>query len=249
MRTLLDIFDDIRQQAWAGQPAEFFAQARIDADGTLVETTGACKQGMDIAYDGTWGYHPLVVSLANTGEVLSLLNRSGSRPSHDGAAAEIDRAIRVCRDGGFRQILVRGDTDFTQTKHLDRWDADGVQFIFGANATANLHMLADDLPAAVWQTLSRPPRYEVKTQPRRRPANVKEPIVVERGYKNIRLIAETVAEFEYRPTACRHSYRLIVVRKDLSVEKGEQVLFADYRYFFYITNDRTSSAADIVLRQ
>ena len=249
VRTLLDIFDDIRQQAWAGQPAEFFAQARIDADGTLVETTGACKQGMDIAYDGTWGYHPLVVSLANTGEILSLLNRSGSRPSHDGAAAEIDRAIRVCRDGGFRQILVRGDTDFTQTKHLDRWDADGVQFIFGANATANLHMLADDLPAAVWQTLSRPPRYEVKTQPRRRPANVKEPIVVERGYKNIRLIAETVAEFEYRPTACRHSYRLIVVRKDLSVEKGEQVLFADYRYFFYITNDRTSSAADIVLRQ
>ena len=242
----LDIFDDIRQQAWAGQPDEFFAQARIDADGTLVETTGACKQGMDIAYDGTWGYHPLVVSLANTGEVLSLLNRSGNRPSHEGAAAEIDRAIRVCRDGGFRQILVRGDTDFTQTKHLDRWDADGVQFLFGADATANLHMLADDLPAAAWQTLSRPPRYQVQTQPRRRPENVKEPIVVERGFKNIRLVSETVAEFDYRPTACRHSYRLIVVRKNLSVEKGEQVLFDDYRYFFYLTNDRTSSAAEIV---
>jgi hypothetical protein len=248
VHTLLDIFNDIRKQAWAGQPAEFFAQARIDADGTLVETTGACKQGMDIAYDGTWGYHPLVVSLANTGEVLSLLNRSGNRPSHEDAAPEIDRAIRVCREGGFRHILVRGDTDFTQTKHLDRWDADGVQFIFGANVTANLHLLADDLPALAWQTLSRPLRYQVKTQPRRRPENVKEPIVVERGFKNLRLVAETVAEFDYRPTACRHSYRLVVVRKDLSVEKGEQVLFADYRYFFYITNDRTSSAADIVLR-
>ena len=72
VHTLLDIFNDIRQKAWVGQPDEFFAQARIDADGTLVPTTGECKQGMDIAYDGTWGYHPLVLTLANTGEVMGL---------------------------------------------------------------------------------------------------------------------------------------------------------------------------------
>src|SRR6516165_6560571 len=193
VHTLLDIFNDIRKKAWAEQPEAFFAQARIDADGTLVDTTGACKQGMDIAYNGTWGYHPLVVSLANTGEVLSLVNRSGNRPSHEGAAAEIDRAIRVCRGGGFRNILVRGDTDFTQTRHLDRWDGDGVQFLFGVNGTANLHILADDLPAAAWHPLIRPPRYEVKTEPRRRPENVKEPIVVARAFENIRLVAEAVA--------------------------------------------------------
>src|SRR6266404_298802 len=146
VHTLLDIFNDIRKKAWAGQPDEFFSQARIDADGTLVETTGECKQGMDIAYNGTWGYHPLVVSLANTGEVLSLINRSGNRPSHEGAAAEIDRAIGVCLRGGFRRVLLRGDTDFTQTAHLDRWHGDGVQFLFGVNVTANLHVVADDLP-------------------------------------------------------------------------------------------------------
>jgi hypothetical protein len=248
VHTLLDVFNDVRKQAWADQPDEFFAQARIDADGTLVGTTGACKQGMDIAYNGTWGYHPLVVSLANTGEILSLLNRSGNRPSHEGAAAEIDRAIRVCREGGFRQILVRGDTDFTQTRHLDRWDDDGVGFLFGVNVTPHLHMRADDLPAQAWLTLTRPPRYEVQTQPRRRPKNAKEPIVVAREFENIRLVSETVAEFEYRPTACRKSYRLIVVRKNLSVEQGEQVLFDDYRYFCYLTNDRTSTPAEIVLR-
>ena len=83
-------------QVWAKQPASFFDQATIDMDGTLVDTTGECKDGMDIAYDGTWGYHPLVVTLANTGEVLSLVNRSGNRPSHEGAAAEVDRAIWLC---------------------------------------------------------------------------------------------------------------------------------------------------------
>lgn len=246
VHTLLDIFNDIRKKAWAGQPDAFFEQARIEADGTLVGTSGECKQGMDISYKGIWGYHPLVVSLANTSEVLSIVNRSGNRPSHEGAAAEIDRAIRVCREGGFRKILVRGDTDFTQTTHLDRWHAGGVEFIFGVDSMPNLQVLADDLPAHIWQTLTRPPRYTVKTEPRTRPDNVKEPIVVAREFKNIRLVSELVAEFEYRPTACRQSYRMIVVRKNLSEEKGERVLFDDYRYFFYITNDRRSTAAEVV---
>jgi hypothetical protein len=139
-----------------------------------------------------------------------------------------------------------GDTDFTQTKHLDRWDADGVQFLFGVNGTANLQVLADDLPENAWQALRRPPRYEVQTEPRCRPEKVKEAIVVEREFKNIRLVSERVAEFDYRPSACRQSYRLIVVRKNLSVAKGEKVLFEDYRSFFYLTNDRTRTTAEIV---
>jgi hypothetical protein len=249
VQILVDIFNDTRVKAWAGQPPAFFAQARVDLDGTLVETTGECKQGMDIAYNGIWGYHPLIVSLANTGEVLSVLNRSGNRPSHEGAAVEVDRALEVCFRGGFRQVLLRGDTDFTQSKHLDRWDADSrLQFIFGTNVTANLQVLADDLPAEAWQPLVRPPRYQVQTQPRQRPENVKKQIIIEREFKNIRLLSEEIAELEYRPSVCRKSYRLVVVRKNLAIEKGDVLLFDDfeYRYFFYLTNDRTHPAAEIV---
>ena len=247
VRTLLDVFHGVRQRVWARQPAAFFELARIDMDGTLVETTGECKAGIGLSYDGRWGYHPLVVSLANTGEVLSILNRSGNRPSHEGAAAEVDIAVKVCLEGGFQRVLLRGDTDFSQTKHLDRWTDDArVQFIFGLDCTANRHFLADELPRMSWQPLHRRPRYEVKTKPRARPEKVKERIVREREYQNIVLQSEEVAEMPYRPVACRKTYRLIVVRKNLTVEKGEIRLFDDYLYFFYLTNDRERTAAEIV---
>jgi hypothetical protein len=245
--TLLDVINDTRLQAWANQPRAFFDRAVIDMDGTLVATTGACKYGMDIAYDGTWGYHPLVLTLANTGEVLGLVNRPGNRPSHEGAAAEVDRALAVCFQGGFRRVLLRGDTDFSQTEHLDRWDDDPrVHFIFGYDATRNLQAIAEDLPATAWRPLERPARYEVQTRPRRRPDKVKEAIVVARGFENVKLGSEEVAEFNYRPTACSKTHRMVVVRKNLTRAKGERRLFDEIRYFFYITNDWSSEPAEVV---
>jgi Transposase DDE domain group 1 len=248
VQTLLDIFDDVRIEAWASQPDNFFDQATIDMDGTLVATTGECKQGMDIAYDGTWGYYPLVLSLANTNEVLSVVNRSGNRPSHEGAAEQVDRALAVCFRGGFRKVLLRGDTDFSQTEHLDRWNTSGrIHFIFGYDSKPNLEARADALSAGSWRKLVRPPRYTVQTQPRQRADRVKEQIVVARQFDNQRLQSEEVAEFSYRPIACKDTYRMVVVRKNISVEKGELVLFDRIVYFFYLTNDWGPEAEEIVL--
>ena len=243
---LMDTLNQTRLRVWKQQPDAFFDEAVIDADGTLAPTDGWCKQGVDIAYNGTWGYHPLVVSLANTAEPLFLANRGGNRPSHEHADGYLDRAIELCRRGGFRKVTLRGDTDFTQTKHLDRWDTDGVRFVFGIDARANLKALADDLPADAFSVLKRPARYRIKTTPRGTREDHKTPIVVARQYETIRLKGEEVAEFEYRPVACQKAYRVVVLRKRLSREKGQQVLFEEYRYFFYITNDRTVSASDVV---
>jgi Transposase DDE domain group 1 len=243
---LMDAIDEARLRVWAKQPDKLFDQAIVDMDGHLVGTGGECKEGMDISYDGTWGYHPLIVSLANTGEVLSIENRSGNRPSHEGAWVHCDRIIRLCRRGGFRRILLRGDTDFSQTEHLDRWDADGVRFHFGFDARPNLKEIAENLAESRWKKLRRPARYQVATKRRRRPENVKQPIVREREFEVLNLKSEEVAEFEYRPTACKKSYRMIVVRKNISHEKGEKRLFDEIRYFFYITNDRDSTATEVV---
>jgi hypothetical protein len=246
IKILMRTINSVRLKVWKKQPKAFFERAIIDADGTLVETLGQCKQGMDICYKGEWGYQVLVVSLANTGEPLFIFNRSGNRPSHEGAAAYYDQAIHLCRQAGFKVIVIRGDTDFTQTRELDRWDGDGVLFIFGIDAMSNLVEMANNLPKTAWKPLERPVKHLVKTQPRQRPENVKEQIVRRREFENLRLQSEEVAEFDYRPTLCKKAYRLVVVRKNLSVEKGERVLFDDLRYFFYITNDRTSPADQIV---
>jgi hypothetical protein len=247
IQILFEVFDEARLRVWARQPQAFFDEARVDMDGSVVETTGACKAGMDLAYDGRWGYHPLILSLANTGEVLRLVNRSGNRPSHEGAAEQVDAVLALCSRAGFRRVLLRGDTDFSQTAHLDRWSADPrVHFIFGYDATPKVKDCAEHLPSCAWRPLQRPPRYLVQTEPRVRPNNIKEAIVVARDFDNIRLRSEDVAEFNYRPTACHQEYRMIVVRKNLSVEKGERWLFDDVRYFFYLTNDWVAEPEEIV---
>ncbi len=138
--------NEARLRVWKQQPAAFFEEAIIDADGTLVGTTGECKEGMDIDYKGSWGYHPLMISLANTLEPLFLSNRSGNRPSSEGAAEYLNRAVELVRRAGFRRVRLRGDTDFSQTEHLDRWDGDEVRFVFGYDARSNLVAKADLLP-------------------------------------------------------------------------------------------------------
>jgi hypothetical protein len=244
---LMDAVNQTRKRVWAEQPPEFFEEAILDADGTLVETDAECKQGVDIAYDGTWSYHPLLISLANTAEPLYLVNRSGNRPSQEHADIYLDKAVDLCRAAGFRKILLRGDTKFAQTRHLDRWDNAGdSRFIFGYEAHETLKAQADDLPAEAYSFLERPPRYQIKTSPRQQPERVKPEIVKQRGFKTIHLLEEMVAEFDYRPVACRKSYRVIVVRKKLGIDQGQLRLFEEYRYFFFITNDREMTAEEVV---
>jgi Transposase DDE domain group 1 len=247
--TLMETLNGARRRVWAEQPPEFFDRAIIDADGTLVATDARCKRGVDLSYKGIWGYHPLVISLANTAEPLYLVNRSGNRPSHEQADGYLDKAIGLCRQAGFRAILLRGDTDFTQTQHLDRWDQAGdVQFLFGIDAMPNLKARAERLPAEAYGFLERPPRYVIKTAPRREPDPVKPEIVRRRGFVTIHLLEEMVAECDYRPVACKRSYRLVVLRKRLGIEKGGVRLREEYRDFFYLTNDRTSAAEEVVFR-
>jgi len=248
INVLQDVFDQTRLKAWRNQPAKFFDEAIIDVDGTLIATSAECKLGIDISYNGIWGYHVLLISLANTGEVLRIINRPGNRPSHEGAAGELDRAIKLCLEAGFRRVRLRGDTDFSQTKHLDAWDTANVGFLFGIDAKPNLKGLADNLPASAWSELQRPPQYVAKGPRRKRPERIKAQIVRQREFETLTRIREDVAEIAYQPVACKKSYRLIIVRQTIAVEKGQARLFEEVDYRFYLTNDRTTSPSALVFQ-
>lgn len=231
---LMSAYNRIRQIVWKQQPDEFFDRAIIEADGTQVCTTGQKKEGIAMNYKGQWGYHPLIVTLANTREPLFIANRGGSRPSHEGAGFYFDLAIDRCRKGGFRKVRLRGDTDFALTDKFDQWDAEEVEFVFGIDAMPNLVQIAEQLPPDAWKTLRRPRRQSAS--PRAKRGNSKEKVVFENGYKNKRLTGEKVAEFSYQPGKCSQSYRVVVLRKDVLVTKGQLRLIDENPYFFYITN-------------
>ena len=231
---LMEAQNDARLRVWKAQPSRFRAQAVIDIDGTIVPTTGKKKEGADFAYNGTYGYGPLVISLANTNEVLYTVNRAANRPSHDGAIPWIERAVELVTAGGFRHILLRGDTDFSLTAHFATWDAADVQFVFGMDANRAFVSRADALDEGAWTTLDRPEQYAVKTEPRATRRDYKDTVIRMRRFKTLRLAAEACAELPY--TKAGRTYRLIVLRKNISVTRGEDKMGDEIRYHFYVTN-------------
>ena len=233
--TLMEVINSVRPVLWRGRGRDLLGLvAYIDVDGTIVPTTGELKQGMDISYKGIWGYAPLLVALANTREVLFLVNRPGNAPSHLDAAAWIDRAIDVVCSHAPR-VCVRGDTDFSLTANFDRW-AEKVDFIFGMDNNTTLRAHAEALEEKAWKRLKRPAPYETPTgKTRARRHNHKREVIKQREFLNLELNYEDVADFTYRPGKCKRAYRVVVARKNISRTKGENVLIDEIRYFFHIT--------------
>jgi hypothetical protein len=224
VKALMVAMNDVRTKVWQALPPAYRQLAWIDVDGTLATTTGECKQGAGFSYKGTWGYGPLVLSLANTQEVLFTVNRSANAPSHAGAVKWIDMSVAWAKATGFKQTRVRGDTDFSLTREFDRWTEEKVQFVFGMDANKYFVQRAKALPQETWKVLRRRPGKPRTSPPRLRRHNVKDEKVRERGYLNYRLVEEHIAEVSYKPTKAKGKYRLVILRKRLNVERGQQKL-------------------------
>jgi len=248
IRALIDALCETQRRAWERLPRDERRLALIDADGTIAATDAECKEGMDISYKGDWGYAPLLVSLANTGEVLFIANRPGNVASHQGAVEYMDAAVAHVLAGGFRKARLRGDTDFSLTKNFDRWTADGVEFVFGIDANPSFVARATGLPEAAWKRLNRRSKRPAADEPRTRPENVKRRIIEERGYTHLETEHEDWTELDYQPVKAEGTYRMIVVRKTIRVVKGQLRLQDEIRYFFYVTNVKRKdlSAVDVI---
>lgn len=250
INALLHAMHETQHVVWKHLPEGDRKLALIDVDGTIAPTTGECKEGMDLSYKGEWGYAPLIVSLANTREVLFAVNRPGNVVSHAQAPNYLDRAVEIVRSGGFRRVRLRGDTDFSLTSHFDAWDRDGVEFVFGIDAHRSFVERARQVTEDQFRLLSRGSARKPASESRTPRENVKERIVIERGYKNIVLEAEHVAEIDYWPTKAERGYRMIVLRKSTAVKQGQLRLGDETRYLFYVTNVAPSTlSAEAVIAQ
>lgn len=243
---LMDIVNQVRIGVWRRVPGFFDETARIDVDGTLVSTHGECKGGMEISRTGAWGYHPLLVSLANTNEPLYIMNRGGNVVSHDGCAPVLDAAVEVCRKAGFRDILLRGDTDFSLTRHFDAWTEQGVRFVFGYDANRGFVNRADQIEDTDYAELVRIAQDTFEKEARAKQPRVKLDVIRRRGFRNLSLQSEHLAEFEHKPSKAKGTYRIVVLRKTILEEKGQRCIGQIHRYFFYVTNDWSMTKAQVV---
>jgi Transposase DDE domain group 1 len=243
---LMDRINAVRPLLWRTRGRDLLGPvAYVDVDGTIVPTDGKRKAGMGLSYKGIWGYGPLLITLANTKEVLYLVNRPGNVPSHTNAAVWIDKAIDLVLPYAPR-VCLRGDTDFSLTANFDRW-SERVDFVFGMDANAALTGIADSLDESRWARLDRKAPYENETgQTRTRREDHKGRIVKEKGYLNLELNYEDVAEFDYRPGKCKRAYKVVALRKNISRSKGEQALLDEVRYLFYVTSYTDKTPAQIV---
>jgi DDE family transposase len=243
---LMEAINAVRTKLWRGRGRDLLGPvAYIDIDGTIMPTDGKCKAGIGLSYKGIWGYCPLLITLANTKEVLYLVNRPGNVPSHTDAAGWIDKAIELVSAYAPR-LCLRGDTDFSLTAHFDSWAAQA-DFVFGMDANPALRRIADALAESSWRRLHRKAPYQNTTgMTRARRDDVKGRIVTEKGYLNLELNYEDVATFDYQPGKCKRSYKVVALRKNISRSKGEQALLDEIRYFFYITTYTDLPAEQIV---
>lgn len=113
VRQLEAVVGETLRRAWAMGAGPGAARLVVDVDSTICEVEGKTKQGAAYGYTKVFGYHPLLASRADTGEVLHARMRKGSANTARGARRFIDELVaRVRRGGATGEIVMRFDSGF-----------------------------------------------------------------------------------------------------------------------------------------
>lgn len=247
--SLDEAIDEAQERAWKRRYGNRrCALGIVDLDSHVRHVYGNQKEGADFTYKGGFGYHPLVISLAETQECLRLVNRSGNKTSAEGAADELAGLVPLLARR-FEKVLVRGDSAFARQDIFDVCDENGLSFAMVSGAQQNFAALAEGLDERCWrrfQETAASSTPEGKT--RRRGRNLRRLRARRRGKRDLRLEKQWLAEIDYTPARSEKTYRLII-RKQRIEESEQGELFELWRYRYVLTNLPRSVSTEEVVRQ
>ena len=153
VRQLDRVTRELLRRAWAaGLGPDLDADLTIDIDSTVCETYGLAKQGgQRFSYKGVRGYHPLVASLADTGELVHTRLRGGNAASGRGAATFVAETIARVRDAGARGgLTLRADSGFYAGAVVSACRRAGVAFSVTARKNTAIRKAIDAIADDAW---------------------------------------------------------------------------------------------------
>jgi len=241
--------DAAREKVWSQLPSHSKKVATIDLDSTVKEVHGECKQGAEFSYNGKWSYHPLLATLSETNEILRTINRPGNSSSAIGSAEVLSEVLPMV-NRHFREVRVRGDSKFYQRAIISECEKWGANFVFTTEHINSLHDRAELLPERAWRPFDPHPEKRRSKRSKRKKRRCKRErsrrrIARRRRYETLTTTSQHVAELVYALPHQRkeidygmkgNTYRMVVKRQRVETHKGENRLFDEYQYRFFITN-------------
>ena len=141
-------------RAWAAGAGPGDDRLVVDVDSFVGEVHGRGKQGAAFGYTRVRGYHPLLATRADTGEVLHIGLRKGSANTARGMLRFTDELIaRVTRAGASGPKLLDADSGFWSGATFDRLDRADWQFSIGVRLQPNVRAAIEQINETAWTTL------------------------------------------------------------------------------------------------
>jgi len=142
------------ERAWAAGAGPGDERLIVDVDSFVGEVYGYAKQGAGYGYTHKRGYHPIVATRAQTGEVLHIRARKGSANTARGALRFVEELIpRVQRAGATGPKLLRADSGFWNTKLMTRLERAGWTYSIGVRQQPHIKAAITAIRESDWQTL------------------------------------------------------------------------------------------------
>jgi Transposase DDE domain group 1 len=154
VRQLDRVLGEALTRAWQAGAGPGAGRLTVDVDSFIGEVWGRAKQGAAFGYTRRRGYHPIVASRAETGEVLHIRLRKGSANTSRGMLRFCDELIaRVERAGAVGPKLLRADSGFWSTMTFARLARAGWSYSIGVRLQPHVRAAIEQIDEAAWQTL------------------------------------------------------------------------------------------------